>query len=65
MLSECCTDEVLASRGEGNDTNAPVFGAFDPADQAFLEEAVHGDTDRTWSQIDARAYRIDGQRSFM
>ena len=31
----------------------------------FANEAVHGDTDRTWGQIDDRAYRIDGQRPFM
>ena len=45
--------------------NSPVFGALNPADQAFLDEAVHSGTDRTRGQIDNRAYRIDGQRPFM
>ena len=65
MLSEGWNNEVLAARREGDDPNAPVFGALDPADQAFLEKAVHGDTDRTWGQIDDRTYRIDGQWPFM
>src|SRR6266853_2788203 len=65
MFSKGGNDEILAAWGERDDANAPVFGARHPADQAFLEEAVHGDTDRTWGQIHDRAYRIDGQRSFM
>ena len=39
-----------------------VFGALDPADQAFLDETVHGDADRTWGEIADRTYRIDRQR---
>jgi hypothetical protein len=65
MLSERWDNEVLAARREGDYPNAPVFGALDPADQVFLEKAVHGDTDRTWGQIDVRTYRIDGQWPFM
>jgi hypothetical protein len=65
MLSEGWNNDVFAARGEGDDPHAPVFRALDPADQAFLEEAVHGDTDRTWGQIDDWAYRIDGQRPFV
>src|SRR5260370_30263531 len=62
MLSEGRNNEVLAPRGEGDDPNAPVVGALDPADQALREESVHGDTDRAWREIHDRAYRIDGQR---
>jgi hypothetical protein len=62
MLSEGWNNEVLAARCQGDDPNAPVFGALDPADQALHEETVHSYTDRAWRQIDDRAYRIDGQR---
>src|SRR6266705_1174285 len=65
MLSESGNDEVLPSRGEGNDPHAAVLGALDPADQALLHEAVDSDTDRAWGQIDDWAYRIDGQRPFV
>src|SRR5215472_7456307 len=65
MLSKGGSDEVLAPRGEGHDTNTPVFRALDPRHQAFREETVHSDTDRAWSQIDDWAYRIDGQRPFV
>src|ERR1700733_7964006 len=65
MLSEGRNNKVLSARGEGNDPNAPVFGALDPADQALRHEAVDSDTDRTWGQIDDWAYRIDGQRPFV
>ena len=58
-------DEILAAWSEGNDPDPSVFAALYPADQALREEAVHGDTDRTWCQIDDRAYGIDGQRSFV
>src|SRR5471030_3453570 len=65
MPSKGCSNEVLAAWGEGNDPNAPVFGALDPADQALRDEAVDSDTDRAWGQIDDWAYRIDGQRPFV
>jgi hypothetical protein len=65
MLSEGWNNDVFAARSEGDDPNAPVVGALDPADQAFLEEAIHGDTYRTWGQIDDWANRIDGQWPFM
>src|ERR1700757_4437485 len=65
MLSEGWNNEVLAARGEGDHPNAPVFGALDPADQAFLDETVDGNADRTRGEIDDRAYRIDGQRPLM
>src|SRR5450432_1828254 len=62
MLSEGGNNEVLALQGEGDNPNAPVLGALDPADQALRDEAVDSDTDRAWGQIDDWAYRIDGQR---
>src|ERR1700676_4834136 len=65
MLSEGGNNEVLAPQGEGDNPNAPVFGALDPADQALRDEAVDSDTDRAWGQIDDWAYRIDGQRPFV
>src|SRR4029077_12461684 len=65
MLSKGSSNELFAARGEGDDPHTPVFGALDPADQALLHESLHGDTDRAWSQIDARAYRIDRQRPFV
>ena len=65
MLSEGGNDKILSTRGQSNDPDAPVLAALDTSDQAFREKAVHGDTDRTWCQIDDGAYRIDGQRSFM
>jgi hypothetical protein len=65
MLSESGNDEVLPARGEGDDTNTPVFRALDPGYQALREETVHRDTDRAWGQIDDRADRIDGQRPFV
>ena len=65
MLSEGWSNEIPAARCERNDTNPSVFPALYPADQALREEAVYGDTDRTWSQIDNRAYRIDWQRPFV
>src|SRR6266852_1184891 len=30
-------------------------------DQVLRDETVHGDTNRAWSEIHDRAYRIDGQ----
>src|SRR5207237_1485599 len=62
MLSKGRNNEILATRGEGNDPNASVFGALDPADQALRDEAIDKDTDRAWGQIDDWADRIDGQR---
>ena len=65
MLSERRDNEVLSAWGEGNDPNAPIFGALDAADQAPCDEAVDSSTDRAWGQIDNWAYRIDGQRPFV
>ncbi len=62
MLSKGGNNEILATWGEGNDPNASVFGALDPADQALRDEAIDKDTDRAWGQIDDWADRIDGQR---
>jgi len=39
MFVEGSNNEILAIRGESDHPNATVFGAFDPADQAFLNEA--------------------------
>src|SRR6266481_3928124 len=52
MVSKGSSNEVFAARGEGNDPNAPVFGALDPANQSLREEAVDSDTDGAWGQID-------------
>jgi hypothetical protein len=57
MLLEGSNNQVLATRGECNHPNAPVFGAFDPADEAFFNEALHRNTDRTRGQIDNWADR--------
>src|SRR5467141_4074199 len=65
MLSESRNDEVLPTRGKGDDTHPPVFRALNPGYQALREDAVHSDTDRAWGQIDDQADRIDGQRSFV
>src|SRR5258707_13963224 len=62
MLSKGGNNEILATWGEGNDPNAAVFGALDPADQTLRDEAIDSDTDRAWGQIDHWAYRIYGQR---
>src|SRR5207245_8036993 len=64
MLSKRGNNEILATWGEGNDPNASIFGALDPADQSLRDEAIDSDTDRAWGQIDHWAYRIDGQRPF-
>jgi putative oxidoreductase len=64
VLSEGGNNEILAAWGEGNDPNASIFGALDPADEALRDEAIDSDTDRAWGQIDHWAYRIDGQRPF-
>src|ERR1700690_4111766 len=40
MLSEGGNNEVLAPQGEGDNPNAPVFGALDPADQALRDERL-------------------------
>src|SRR5439155_12945862 len=65
MLSKGGNNETLAAWGEGNDPNASVFGALDPADQALRDEAIDSDTDRARDQIYHWAYRIDGQRRFV
>src|SRR6266481_3428074 len=65
MLSKGGNNEILAAWREGNDPNASVFGALDPADQALRDEPIDSDADRAWSQIDDRADRIDGQRPFV
>jgi hypothetical protein len=64
VLSKGGNNEILAAWGEGNDPNASIFGALDPADEALRDEAIDSDTDRAWGQIDHWAYRIDGQRPF-
>ena len=64
MLSKGGNNEILAAWGEGNDPNASIFGALDPADQALRDEAIDSDTDRAWGQIDHWTYRIHGQRPF-
>src|SRR5579864_7808480 len=65
MLSKRGNNEILAAWGEGNSSNASVFGALNPADQALRDEAIDSDTDRAWGQADDWAYRIDGQRPFV
>src|SRR5437016_666481 len=40
MLSKGRNNEILATRGEGNDPNASVFGALNPADEALRDEAI-------------------------
>src|SRR3984957_6409313 len=65
MLSKGGNNQILATWGEGNDPNASVFGALDPADQPLRDEAIDSGTDRAWGQIDHWAYRIDGQRPFV
>ena len=65
MLSKGGNDEILATWGEGNDSNASVFGALDSADQALPDEAIDSDTDRARGQINDWAYRVDGQRPFV
>ena len=40
MLSKGGNNEILATWGEGNDPNASVFGALDPANQALRDEAL-------------------------
>src|ERR1700720_4838884 len=65
MLSKGGNNEILATWGEGNDPNASVLGALDPADQALRDEAIDSDTDRAWGQIDDWTYRIDRQRPFV
>ena len=45
MLSESWNDQILPAGGQGNDPNAPVVTALDPADQTLREEAVHSDAD--------------------
>ena len=55
MLSKGGNNEILATWGEGNDPNASVFGALDPANQALRDEALDSDTDRAWGQIDGWA----------
>src|SRR5262249_8828340 len=65
MLSESGNDEVLPARGEGDDTNTPVFRALDPGYQALRDETVHSDADGAWRRIDGWACRIDGQRAFV
>ncbi len=62
MLSKGGNNEILTLWGEGNDPNASVFGALDPADQTLRDEAIDRDTDRAWRQIYHWTYRIDGQR---
>jgi hypothetical protein len=59
MRSKGGNNEILAAWGEGNDPNASVFGALDPADQALRDEAIDSDADRTRGQIHDGAYRID------
>jgi len=65
MLLKGSNNQVLARRGECNHPNAPVFDAFDPADQAFFNEALHRNTDRTRGQIDDWADRIHRQWSLV
>src|SRR2546427_12574469 len=63
MLSKGGNNEILATWGEGNDPNASVFGALDPADQALRDEAIDKDTDRAWGQIDDWADGIEDRKS--
>ena len=65
MLSKGGNDEILATWGEGNDSNASVFGALDSADQALREKPIDSDTDRAWGQIYDWSYRVHGQRPFV
>src|SRR5215468_8492004 len=44
MLSKRGNNELLATRGEGDDPNTPVFRALDPGYQALREQTVHSDT---------------------
>src|SRR6202051_181732 len=65
MLSKGGNNQILAMRGEGNDPNASVFRALDPAEQTLRAKAIDSDADRAWGQIDHWAYRIHGQRPFV
>ena len=65
MLSKGGNNEILTAWSEGNDPNASVFGALDPADQPLSDEAIDCDTDGAWGQINDWADGIDGQRPFV
>src|SRR6201988_2679518 len=65
MLSKGGNNQILAMWGEGNDPNASVFGALDPAEPTLRNDAMDSDTDPTRGQIYDWAYRIDGQRPFV
>src|SRR5260370_3781234 len=65
VLFESRNDEVLPTRGKADDTHTSVFRALNPGYQALREEAGHGDTDRSWGQIDDRADPLHGQRPFV
>jgi len=65
MLSKGGNNEIFTAWSEGNDPNASVFGALDPADQPLSDEAIDCDTDGAWGQINDWADGIDGQRPFV
>ena len=48
-----------------DNSNPAIFGAFRPADQPFFEQAIDGDADGSWSEVDFRSYRVHRQGPLM
>jgi len=58
-------DKLLATRRERDNTDAPVFGAFDTAHEPLAVETVNRDTDRPRSEVHLWSDRIHWERSLM
>src|SRR5262249_348841 len=58
MLPKDGDDEFLATRSERDDTDAPVFAAFDTGHESLTVEAVNRNTDRPRSEVHLRPDRI-------
>jgi hypothetical protein len=80
MLSEGGNNQVLAPQAEGDNPNAPVFGALDPADQALRGPIVltgkgplcsstsstpKSERPSPVSSIPAAAYRVRARMAFI
>ncbi len=65
VLAKNRNDQFLAARGQCDDSDTTILGAFNPAYQALAIETVNRDADRSGGEIHLRSDRIDGERTLV
>jgi len=65
VLAKNRNDKFLAARGQCDDPDATILGAFDSAYQSLAIKTVNRNADRSWGEIYLRSDRIYGERALV